>query len=97
VDKTKDFVDRTLVCKDCKVDFVFTSGEQRFYSEKGFENEPGRCPDCRLARKRKGSKKELHSTTCAQCGVETQVPFEPKEGRPVYCRECYKEHAKKAG
>lgn len=43
--------DKTIVCKDCNKDFVFTSGEQEFYKEKGFTNEPTRCPDCRKARK----------------------------------------------
>ena len=43
--------DKTIVCKDCGKEFVFTVGEQEFYKEKGFENEPVRCPDCRRARK----------------------------------------------
>lgn len=43
--------DRTLVCKDCGNEFIFTVGEQEFYKEKGFENDPVRCPDCRRARK----------------------------------------------
>lgn len=43
--------DKTLVCKDCNNGFIFTQGEQDFYKEKGFENEPQRCPDCRRARK----------------------------------------------
>ncbi|MCM8711454.1 zinc-ribbon domain-containing protein [Clostridium sp. SYSU_GA19001] len=43
--------DKNLVCKDCEKDFVFTEGEQAFYKEKGFENEPQRCPECRKARK----------------------------------------------
>lgn len=43
--------DKVLQCKDCNQEFVFTEGEQAFYKEKGFENEPQRCPDCRRARK----------------------------------------------
>ena len=43
--------DKTLVCKDCGAEFVFTAGEQQFYAEKGFTNEPHRCPACRKARK----------------------------------------------
>ncbi|NMB33673.1 MAG: hypothetical protein GX992_05490 [Clostridium sp.] len=43
--------DKTLTCKDCNAEFVFTEGEQAFYAEKGFQNEPQRCPDCRQARK----------------------------------------------
>jgi len=43
--------DKVLMCKDCDSEFVFTEGEQEFYKEKGFENEPQRCPDCRRAKK----------------------------------------------
>ncbi|AAK78612.1 DNA-directed RNA polymerase subunit RPC12/RpoP [Clostridium acetobutylicum] len=45
--------DKTIVCKDCGKEFVFTEGEQAFYKEKGFENDPVRCPECRKARKNK--------------------------------------------
>ena len=47
--------DKTLVCKDCGKDFVFTEGEQAFYKEKGFDNEPQRCADCRKARKQQNN------------------------------------------
>lgn len=43
--------DRTIVCKDCGAEFVFTEGEQAFYAEKGFTNDPVRCPECRKAKK----------------------------------------------
>ncbi len=43
--------DKTIVCKDCGSEFVFTEGEQAFYAEKGFTNDPVRCPDCRRAKK----------------------------------------------
>ncbi|MGL4850343.1 MAG: zinc-ribbon domain-containing protein [Clostridium sp.] len=43
--------DKTIVCKDCGQEFVFTVGEQEFYKEKGFDNDPVRCNDCRRARK----------------------------------------------
>ena len=44
-------MDKTIVCKDCGAEFVFTEGEQAFYAGKGFENDPVRCPECRKARK----------------------------------------------
>jgi len=82
--------DKTLVCRDCGQEFTFTVGEQEFYASRGLLNEPGRCPDCRTARKREGrSPRREHTAICAACGVETTVPFEPTEGRPVYCRDCY--------
>lgn len=45
------FADKTLTCRDCGEAFTFTSGEQDFYAQKGFANEPTRCPNCRQARK----------------------------------------------
>lgn len=92
------FQDRTLTCKDCGVDFVFTTGEQEFYAEKGFENDPVRCRDCRDARKRNrdggsmnsgSGAREMHEAVCAECGVTTQVPFKPRNDRPIYCRDCF--------
>jgi len=43
--------DKTLVCRDCGYDFTFSEGEQSFYAEKGFTNDPVRCPTCRKAKK----------------------------------------------
>ena len=43
------YEDKTLICKDCGKEFIFTAGEQEFYAEKGFQNEPQRCKDCRTA------------------------------------------------
>jgi CxxC-x17-CxxC domain-containing protein len=48
------FADKTLTCRDCGTQFVFTAGEQEFYAQKGFTNEPGRCLSCRQARKQSG-------------------------------------------
>ncbi|MBP1763074.1 MAG: CxxC-x17-CxxC domain protein [Firmicutes bacterium] len=87
------FQDKTLKCKDCGQDFVFTVGEQEFYAEKGFENEPARCRECRDARKRERNggtgAREMYEAVCAECGVTTLVPFKPRNDRPIYCRECF--------
>ena len=84
------YEDKTLVCKDCGQEFVFSAGEQEFYAEKGFENEPSRCPDCRKARKEAiRASREMHTTVCANCGKEAVVPFKPKNDRPIYCSECF--------
>ena len=86
------FEDKTLVCRDCGNEFVFTSGEQAFYAEKGFQNEPTRCKSCRDARKSSrgnGEAREMYETTCAECGNPTRVPFIPKNDRPIYCSECF--------
>ena len=88
-----EFQDRTLVCKDCGKEFTFTAGEQEFYKEKGFENDPVRCRDCRSKRRRShdgdSGERTMFQVTCAACGKETEVPFEPKDDRPVYCRDCF--------
>ena len=86
--------DKTLVCRDCGREFIFTVGEQEFYLSRGLENEPGRCPDCRSVTRRErsggyGESRRVYPAICAECGKETTVPFEPREGRPVYCKECY--------
>ncbi len=88
--------DKTLMCRDCGKEFAFTTGEQEFYSSRGLVNEPKRCPECRATRRREQQQqgggfgnRPSFSATCAECGTETTVPFEPTEGRPVYCRDCY--------
>ncbi len=80
------YEDKVLVCKECNNEFVFTAGEQEFYAEKGFVNEPQRCKACRDKRKAAAkAPREMHDAVCAQCGKACKVPFEPKEDRPVYC------------
>ncbi len=88
------FQDKTLVCKDCGSEFTFTAGEQEFYAEKGFQNEPSRCKTCRQAHKnnRANAPREMHAAVCASCGKETQVPFLPKNDRPIYCSDCFAQH-----
>lgn len=84
------YQDKELICKDCGADFIFTSGEQEFYAEKGFENEPQRCKDCRNTRKTNmRAQKEMFAATCASCGAEAKVPFRPREDRPVFCSDCF--------
>ncbi len=84
------YEDKTLVCKECGNEFVFTAGEQEFYAEKGFVNEPQRCKECRAARKAAArGPRVMHDAVCASCGAECKVPFEPKNDRPVYCSECF--------
>ena len=86
------YEDKTLNCRDCGAEFVFTAGEQEFYAEKGFQNEPTRCRECRQAHKaarNNNGPREMHDAVCANCGAHTQVPFQPREDRPVYCSECF--------
>jgi CxxC-x17-CxxC domain-containing protein len=89
--------DKTLVCKDCGAEFTFTASEQDFYAQKGFMNEPSRCPGCRQARKSKDrgrggfrGERTLYNAVCTRCGSQTQVPFQPKPDREVLCKECFR-------
>ena len=87
--------DKQIQCKECGADFTFTASEQEFYASKGYTNDPKRCPACRQARKSQRqsdggySTRQMFPVVCAQCGKDTEVPFEPKSDRPVYCSECY--------
>ena len=89
------FEDKTLVCKECGNEFVFTAGEQEFYAEHGFQNEPQRCKPCRDARKsgvrggNNGGERQMFDAVCAACGKACKVPFQPREDRPVYCSDCF--------
>ena len=84
------YEDKILVCKECGNEFTFTAGEQEFYAERGFQNEPQRCKACRDARKNAArGPREYFTAVCAACGGEAKVPFEPKSDRPVYCSDCF--------
>ena len=77
------YEDKTLVCKECGKEFVFTAGEQEFYAERGFQNEPQRCKACRDARKNAArGPREYFTATCASCGGEARVP--PKIYQPRF-------------
>jgi CxxC-x17-CxxC domain-containing protein len=93
------FTDRILKCEQCKTEFVFTAGEQLFFSDKQFKNDPKRCKQCKAKRTAVGraaikvgavpfSRMETRAQ-CSACGIETTVPFKPTQGRPVLCRSCF--------
>jgi CxxC-x17-CxxC domain-containing protein len=94
-----EFQDRILTCVDCAADFVWTAGEQQFFADKNFKNEPKRCKSCKGKRAsrpggggRSGNapRERVETTTmCSACGKETTVPFRPTQGRPVFCKECF--------
>jgi CxxC-x17-CxxC domain-containing protein len=95
-----EFQDKVLKCIDCGADFVFTAGEQLFFHDKQFRNEPKRCKACKTKRvsvlgpppafgqNYRYAKVETQAV-CSGCGKETTVPFRPTQGRPVFCRECF--------
>jgi CxxC-x17-CxxC domain-containing protein len=85
-----EFNDRVLKCNDCGAEFVFTAGEQLFFHDKQFKNDPKHCKQCKAKRVRGGPRVRSETrTTCSECGAETTVPFKPTQGRPVLCRSCF--------
>jgi CxxC-x17-CxxC domain-containing protein len=94
-----DFQDKVLKCVDCGADFVFTAGEQLFFHDKQFKNEPKRCKNCKgkraqaLGLPQNGGNYQRVETkaVCSGCQRETTVPFKPTQGRPVFCRECFQQ------
>ena len=98
------FKDRSLICKECGAEFVFTQGEQEFFWTKGFDNQPNRCPSCRRIRRDRSSNhtnsnfdaQQMFEVPCSRCGNITQVPFIPDGRKPVYCRECLQQYSQLA-
>ncbi len=91
------FQDKTLTCADCGKTFTFSAEDQEFFQAKGYTNEPKRCSDCRQTRKVErtgssgyGAPRQMFPATCAQCGKTTEVPFQPRGDKPVYCSDCYR-------
>ena len=96
------FEDKSLQCSDCGAEFTFSADEQELFQSRGYTNEPKRCPSCRQARKSErygsgsygnssyGAPRQMFPAVCAECGKDTEVPFEPRGDRPVYCSDCYR-------
>ncbi|NNJ09931.1 zinc-binding protein [Chloroflexales bacterium ZM16-3] len=85
------FADKTLTCRDCGMDFVFTAGEQEFYASKGFVNEPTRCPSCRQNRKSQASSGGSRDDRAPRSS--SYAPAAPRErvSYKVTCANCGQE------
>ncbi len=44
-----------------------------------------------------GGPREMHKAVCADCKKECEVPFKPREDRPVYCKDCFSKHKNSGG
>ena len=96
------FQEKSIQCADCGVTFTFSAEDQEFFQSKGYTNLPKRCPECRRARKTDrnsssngfsnnyGAPRQMYPATCAECGKSTEVPFQPRGDKPVYCSDCYR-------
>lgn len=85
-----NYLDKTLICKNCQAEFIWTSGEQKFFEEKGLQNIPLRCTDCRKLHK-KGKKPggRAVEVKCEICGKTGQIGFPVLPEEKIYCQECF--------
>ena len=91
------FQDKSIQCADCGTTFTFSAEDQEYHQSKGYTNEPKRCPDCRRSRKSErdgyssySGPRQMYPATCAECGKSTEVPFQPRGDKPVYCSDCFR-------
>lgn len=95
------FADKMLTCVECGREFLFSADDQEFFATRGYL-EPKRCRGCRANRRSEGgaqprpdaapmarAPRQLYDVVCANCARPTQVPFQPRGDRPVYCRDCF--------
>ena len=93
--KESELEEKTLICKDCGNKFIWTTGEQKFFLDKGLENVPKRCKICAADYKvRLREKHPMFWIRCAHCGKKTEVSFEPKTEK-VFCEDCFKKEIEK--
>ena len=94
-----DFQDKAVRCSSCGAFFTFSADEQGIFQSWGFGKEPKLCPSCRksVRSERRGhgsnnqvAQRKMYLATCADCGKDAHVPFEPRSGRRVYCSDCYR-------
>ena len=92
------YEDRTLSCVECGQPFIFSADDQAYHADRGYANEPKRCPACRQAKRAQRNSgsydrgpREMHPVVCAECGKDTTVPFRPRGDRPVYCNDCFRQ------
>ncbi len=98
------YEDRNLTCVECNSEFVFSADDQEFHAERGYQ-EPKRGSSCRQAKRAGGGgyggggggyggggSRQMYDAVCADCGSACQVPFQPRQDRPVYCSDCFSKH-----
>jgi CxxC-x17-CxxC domain-containing protein len=94
-DEPLALANKHLTCVECNQSFIFAATEQRFFHERGMQ-EPRRCLFCRQARRAEKEGRQFNKAPivefeaiCAECKLPTCVPFEPRDNRKVYCRNCF--------
>ncbi len=96
------YQDRTMTCVECGSGFTFSAEDQEYHASKGYTNDPKRCPSCRQSRRASSgggggfggsygdsAPRQMYPVVCGECGKNTEVPFQPRGDKPVYCSDCY--------
>jgi len=102
LDKNGQFVDEKIKCIGCGGEFVHSAADQERFERQQYANKPKRCPACREKRRAEAEREKgttparaksagVYDMVCSACHENGTVPFKPVEGRPVYCRDCYRE------
>ena len=82
------YQDKTLTCQDCSTPFTFSSEDQQYHAEKGYTNEPKRCPSCRANRRSGGS----YGSGYSDSGYgSSSYGSRQREMHPVTCAQCGKQ------
>jgi CxxC-x17-CxxC domain-containing protein len=92
------FQDKSIQCSDCGATFTFSAQDQEFFQSKGYTNEPNALPFMPSGSQAErgnaggysGGARQMFPATCASCGKATEVPFQPRGDKPVYCSDCYR-------
>ncbi len=92
-----NFQDTSIRCYNCGAVFTISAEKQEFYNSWGLTNQLKCCPACLRTSQsepfgsgnNRRDNREMFRITCAKCGKNTEVPFKPRTGGRVYCRDCY--------
>ncbi len=88
--------DVEIPCIQCKEIFLFTEKEQEVFYERNLMP-PQRCPQCRGKKAaQKQDAPDRYEIVCDHCGKHDMVPFHPKVGRPVLCKDCFNANRSRA-
>jgi hypothetical protein len=86
-----DFTDKEIVCRDCGTSFMWSAGEQEFFTQKGLVNTPSRCPICRKKKDVKHDFQHLFDIECRLCHKKSRSPFQPNDAAQAICEACFKQ------
>ena len=90
-----NFKEKTLICRDCGRNFIWTANEQKFFADKGLKNVPSRCENCRLIYKEKHKFKVSSPVKCSDCQAEGEIAYLPENKKDlILCETCFAKRQK---